>query len=128
MSLFTTSVFIGPMLGPIVSCFILDSGASWRWIFWVMTLFAGTCTLIVIPTIPETYAPVILMEKARRLRTSDPVKHRDLYARLEKEDWSFKAVISRTILRPFKMLALEPILLLTTLYTSVVYGLVYVCG
>lgn len=126
-SLFTASVFLGPVLGPLVSGFILKDGDSWRWIFWVMMIFAGICTVIVVPTIPETYAPIILMKKARRLRYSEPVKNKDLYAAHEKGDWSFKGVISRTIFRPFKMLALEPILVLTTVYISIVYGLLYAC-
>lgn len=126
-SLFTASVFLGPVLGPIVSGLILENGISWRWIFWVMMIFSGTCTLIIVPTLPETYAPVILMHRAKRLRKLDPVKNKDLYAEHEKEDWSVRGIIRRTIFRPFKMLALEPILLLTTIYISIVYGLLYSC-
>ena len=55
----------------------------------------------------------------------DPVGSKDLYAEHEKQDWSVSAVIHRTIFRPFHMLALEPILVLVTIYLSIVYGLLF---
>lgn len=93
-----------------------------------MFIFAGVCTLIVIPCLPETYAPVILQKKAKRMRKEDPAANKDVYAEHEKQDWSIKGVIHRTLFRPFKMLAMEPILLLVTVYLSVVYGLLYACA
>ena len=90
-----------------------------------MFIFAGACTLIMLPTLPETYAPVILAKKVKRLRKEDPIGSKNLYAEHEKQDWSFWGVLNRTLFRPFKMLAQEPILLLITIYMSVVYGLLY---
>ncbi|KAJ2916645.1 hypothetical protein MD484_g3772, partial [Candolleomyces efflorescens] len=124
VSLFTASVFMGPVLGPIVSGFIAESSATWRWVFWVMMIFAGVCTLTLF-FLPETYAPVLLARKAERLRAQDPQKYEHLYAEHEKQDWSFGGVMKRTIFRPFHMLFLEPILVLVTVYLSLVYGLLY---
>lgn len=124
-SMFTLGVFIGPVSGPVVSGFIIGAGVSWRWVFWVMMIFAGVCTLIMIPLLPETYAPVILYRKTKRLRKADPVGNANLYAEYERQDWSFNGVFQRTLLRPFQMLALEPILALITLYISIVYSLLY---
>jgi len=90
-----------------------------------MMIFAGFCTLLLIAILPETYAPVILLKKARKLRRQDRVMNKDLYAEHEKGDWSAKGILDRTLFRTFKMLALEPILLLTTIYVSIVYGLLY---
>ncbi|PPR04190.1 hypothetical protein CVT24_010738 [Panaeolus cyanescens] len=124
-SLFTASVFLGPVLGPIVAGYIIESGVTWRWVFWVMMIFAGACTLVVIPLIPETYAPIILLKKVKKMRKDDPIGSKNLYAEHEKQDWSFKGVVHRTLFRPFSMLAQEPILVLITLYLSIVYGLLY---
>lgn len=124
-SLFTASVFLGPVMGPIVAGFIVENGASWRWVFWVMMMFAGVCTLITVPFLPETYAPVILLKKVKQLRKEDAVANKYLYAEHEKQDWSIKGVLNRTLFRPFKMLAMEPILVLITIYLSIVYGLLY---
>ncbi|KIL54516.1 hypothetical protein M378DRAFT_174192 [Amanita muscaria Koide BX008] len=75
--------------------------------------------------LPETYAPVILLRKAKRLRKADPVVNVKIYAEHERQDWSISGVIKRTIFRPFHMLAMEPILILVTIYVSMVYGLLY---
>ncbi|KAF8205974.1 multidrug transporter [Mycena galopus ATCC 62051] len=125
MSMFTAAVFLGPVAGPIVSGFILESSLTWRWVFWVMMMFAGTCTTIMTFTLPETYAPVLLSKKAKALRKADPIGNKNLFAAHEKQDWSIDAVLTRTLFRPFKMLAGEPILVLMTLYTSLIYGVLY---
>jgi len=90
-----------------------------------MFIFAGTCTVVAAILLPETYAPVLLQQKVKRLRKEDPVGSKHLYAEHEKQDWSFKGIVHRTIFRPFSMLAKEPILILITIYLSVVYGLLY---
>ena len=39
--------------------YIEVGGASWRWLFWVLALFAGACLILIIFTLPETYACVV---------------------------------------------------------------------
>ncbi|KAK4700986.1 hypothetical protein P7C70_g5253, partial [Phenoliferia sp. Uapishka_3] len=123
MSIFTACVFIGPVMGPIVGGFVTTSYLGWRWIFWIMMLFAAACFLLVIPFLPETYAPVLLAHRAKAMRKADPVRNADVYAELERADFSFKPLVTRTIARPFLMLAVEPILLTSTLYLSVGVGI-----
>ncbi|KAJ7461152.1 MFS general substrate transporter [Mycena latifolia] len=125
MSLFTASVFLGPIMGPIVGGYIVDSTLSWRWIFWVMMIFAGSCTFVVALTLPETYAPVLLLKKVRARRKADPAGSQNLFAAHEKQDWSLRGIVHRTIFRPFQMLAGEPILVLVTIYLSLIYGVMY---
>lgn len=64
-SLFAASTFLGPVLGPIVGGFVAESDLKWNWIFWIMMMFAGACTALTIAFIPETYAPIILLNKVR---------------------------------------------------------------
>ncbi|KAJ7171187.1 MFS general substrate transporter [Mycena filopes] len=124
-SLFAASVFLGPVLGAIVSGFIVESTLGWRWIFWIMLIFSGVCTVLMIFTLPETYGPVILLKKLNARRKTDPVETKHLFAAHEREDWSPAGIIHRSILRPFEMLAGEPILALTTVYLSLIYGVLY---
>ncbi|KAI0270437.1 major facilitator superfamily domain-containing protein [Gloeopeniophorella convolvens] len=124
-SVFASAVFLGPVLGPVVGSFITTSSLGWRWVFWVMMIFAGSCTLLGLFCLPETFAPVLLAQKARRLRKANPEKSKDLYAESERVSWAPGAVLERTIFRPFKMLLVEPILLLATIYLSVAYGVIY---
>ncbi|KAL1743340.1 major facilitator superfamily domain-containing protein [Schizophyllum fasciatum] len=125
VSLFTACVFLGPTIAPIASGFITESYLGWRWVFWIMFIFAGACTAVMLVALPETYAPVILAKKAHRLRKADPTRYADLYAEHDRQDWSLSGVIRRTLFRPFQMLFIEPILALVTLYLSLVYGVLY---
>jgi hypothetical protein len=89
-----------------------------------MTAFAGVCFLLIVFTLPETYAPVILLEKAKRLRkeTGD----QNYYALLEKEgSVSFSRRLSNVVGKPFVILAHEPMLIAITVYMSFVYGCIY---
>ncbi|KAF7969482.1 hypothetical protein HWV62_27281 [Athelia sp. TMB] len=124
-SLFTACVFLGPVMGPIIGGFIVESYLGWRWVYWVMMIFAGFCTAVMILCLPETFAPVILQKKARALRRAAPAQNASLYAEHERLDWSARGVLHRTLYRPFHMLATEPVLVLFTLYLSVIYGVLY---
>ncbi|KAJ7808993.1 MFS polyamine transporter [Mycena olivaceomarginata] len=125
VSLFTLGVFVGPVAGPLVSGYMLESGTGWRWVFWVMMIFSGIMAVLTIFLVPETYAPVILYKKVKALRKADPVENKNLFAAYEKQDWSIGGVINRTLFRPFHMLYVEPTLFLITIYISVVYGVLY---
>ncbi|KAI9457468.1 MFS polyamine transporter [Lactarius psammicola] len=122
-SVIIAASFLGPATGPVVGSFT-SNALGWRQVFLVMMIFAGFCTLLGL-FVPETYAPVLLTQKAKHLRAADPVKNKDIYAESERVSWTINAILERTIFRPFKMLLVEPILLLTTIYTSLAYGVMY---
>ena len=88
-------------------------------------IFAGSCTVLALILLPETYAPVLLQWKAKRLRKADPDANAKLYAEHERSDWSLGGIVHRTLYRPIQMLIQEPILLLVTVYLSFVYGILY---
>lgn len=108
-----------------------------------MMMLAGISNLAMMLRIRETYAPIILAKKvhnlsilssvltlmlhyqAKRMRKADPKS--TVQAEHENQDWSPKGLLNRTIYRPFKMLAVEPILLLVTVYLSIIYGVLYAC-
>lgn len=99
-------------------------GVDWYWIFWVLTLFAGACGILIVFAMPETYVPYILATEAKRLRkeTGDDRWH----AALEKKNNDgIMGTLKRTVLKPFIMIVEEPMLLCLTLYMSLVYGVVY---
>ncbi|CAL1705557.1 unnamed protein product [Somion occarium] len=121
IALFAAAPYGGPVLGPIVGGFVGQS-IGWRWIFWINMIFSGVVALAIL-LIPETYAPVILKNRAARLRkeTGDE----DIKTEQELFPMSMSALLQETLIRPFAMLATEPILLLLSLYISLVYGLLY---
>ncbi|KAJ7786188.1 major facilitator superfamily domain-containing protein [Mycena metata] len=122
MALFTLGPFAGPTIGPTIAGFI-GMGTNFRWVFWVLAIFAGVCTILIAFTLPETYAPVLLAKSAheKRKETGDP----RFYAPMETKKVSILERVENVLARPFKILFREPMLLAITLYMSFVYGCLY---
>ncbi|KAJ0166271.1 putative transporter [Colletotrichum tanaceti] len=123
-----TFLMIGPVLGPLVGSVIVDveeSTLGWRWIFHATALFALVAAAVTYPVLTETYAPVLLERRARRMRRM--TRNWALRARSEEQESSSpRDVVEKFLARPAKMLVLEPVLLLMSTYISVVFGLMYV--
>ncbi|KAA1473236.1 MFS general substrate transporter [Dentipellis sp. KUC8613] len=121
IALFAAAPFAGPVLGPIVGGFVGET-IGWRWIMWINMIFSGVMTFLMI-FVPETYAPVLLKRRAKKMRdeTGDPsyVTEQEIFPR------PFSDLIVETLVRPFEMLATEPILLLVSLYVAMIYALLY---
>ncbi|OAX40260.1 MFS general substrate transporter [Rhizopogon vinicolor AM-OR11-026] len=122
--LFTLAPFVGPALGPLVGGYVAQSGTSWPWMFWILAIFAVVCIVLIYFTLPETYAPIILMQKAKqlRLKTGDEGYHAPLELIQKKQ---LHKRLEETLARPFKILVCEPMLIAVTIYMSFVYGCVY---
>lgn len=123
MLLFGLAPFGGPALGPVVSGWIAVSGASWRWIFWVLTMFAGVCLVVVFFSMPETYGPVLLVRKAERLRKETGDNR--YYAPLEVNKPDIGHRLYNILAMPFKILFLEPMLMAIVVYQSFLSGCLY---
>jgi DHA1 family multidrug resistance protein-like MFS transporter len=65
------------------------------------------------------------MHKAKRLRKEDPERNGRLYAEHEKLDNSPRSLFHRTVWRPFHMMLVEPMLVVVTIYLSIVYACLY---
>ena len=123
VAVFSAATFLGPITGPIVGGFITQSHLGWRWTAWITMIMAGLFGGICFVILPETYAPVLLQRKAKKIRIT--TKNQAVRAKFEESPVDFKNIVTRILGRPFIMLALEPILLLVTLYTSFIYGIIY---
>ncbi|KAJ5945028.1 hypothetical protein N7516_005196 [Penicillium verrucosum] len=124
MSLFAAAPFLGPVIGPIAGGFIGMSDGGWQWVMGFLAVFAGTVWIIGSLTIPETYAPVLLLRRAERLsKLSGKIYRSKLeidQGRVSLKD-SFKVSLSR----PWILLFKEPIVFLLSLYMAIVYGTLY---
>lgn len=82
----------------------------------------STILLLDILILDETYAPMLLVHKARRLRHESG--NWALHARHEEWDVSLKEMSNKFLKTPFRLLA-TPICFLVALYASFVYGILY---
>jgi MFS family permease len=117
MAIFVISPFAGPALGPIVGGYVEVAGISWRWVFWILAMFAGFCFFLAVFLVPETYAPVLLVKKAQTIRETTGDER--FTAALERQSTHWRARLRTVLGRPFKIMFLEPLLLVLTLYMSV---------
>lgn len=123
VGVFAATTQLGPLLGPIIGGFVVESYLGWRWTAWltiIMGVFFGGISFLVLP---ETFVPRLLTLKARRLRFE--TKNWAIHSQQEETPVDVKVFVSRYLTRPFQMLFQEPILLLLTLYISFVYGFLY---
>lgn len=110
-------------MGPLVSGAIAVRGVYFRWTYWVCFFFSCACWVVTVLTIKETYAPIILARKAKRLRKS--TGNERYAAPIELVKLQAGEFIKATLFKPFKMLIEEPMLLAITVYISFVYGVLY---
>ena len=123
VAVFSAATFLGPILGPIIGGFVTQSSLGWRWTAWITMIMAGLFGGICFVILPETYAPVLLQRKAKKIRFA--TKNWAVRATFDESPIDLKKIVTQYLGRPFVMLALEPILLLITLYMSFIYGIIY---
>lgn len=107
-------------MGPWISGFV--AVVSWRWCFWIGLICSGA-TLPLIIFMPETYGPVILKRRAKKLRKD--TGNSSIVSPLELESRNIREMFIITMTRPFRMLLHESIVSLTSLYLALAYAIFY---
>ncbi|KAI2461902.1 hypothetical protein LOY97_000821 [Ophidiomyces ophidiicola] len=122
MMVYTASPFMGPEIGPLIGGFICQY-TTWRWVFYVLLLWAGAIGIAIVLFVPETYHPVLLRRKATRLRkeTGDD----RWIAPIEKLDRSLVQTVLRSIYRPMLLLIFEPMCLNLCIFSAILLGILY---
>lgn len=121
MSIFMAATGIGPLISPIVSGFI-SGPLGWRWTFWIGLIVAGVSWFPIV-FMPETYGPILLARRARKLRKSGA--NPNIYAAIELEKKGFKQMATVVLTRPVRMLFTELIVACACAYCALVYAIFY---
>ena len=96
-------VWVGPALGPVSSGFLELTKNDWRWSFYVL-LWLGGATIPLMLTLPETYGPIILLHKARRIRNAKIPGYENVKAPIEETDRSLAGLYKVALTRPWIIL------------------------
>lgn len=123
MAMFAAAPFMGPVLGPIVGGFVGET-IGWRWIEGVMAIFTGVLWLIGTFFVPETYPPVLLRARAKKLSQMTGKVYKS-QADAEQGPTTFAHVFKTSLSRPWVLLFKEPIVLLLSIYMAIIYGTLY---
>ncbi|KAL2823794.1 MFS general substrate transporter [Aspergillus cavernicola] len=120
---FAMAVFVGPFASPFTGGFIVMSYLHWRWTMYISAIMGFLGTILLLFFFKETYAPIILVSKAKTLRRQ--TRNWGVHAKQDEVELDFKELITVNFSRPFRMLFTEPIVFLVTVYMSFIYGLMY---
>ncbi|RYP53481.1 hypothetical protein DL768_001518 [Monosporascus sp. mg162] len=121
MSAWAMGPLLGPCIGPIAGGYLIEA-AGCRWVYWLIAIVGGFCIPVSFFCLREPFAPVLMEQKACRLRkeTGNP----DLYSRISgrappKEQFKLASV------RSLKLLLVTPIVTLMSLYVAILCGILY---
>lgn len=123
MAGYALAVVGGPTVGPIVSAAVVEVPyLGWRWTEYLTGILQAFILLNAVIFIDETYPPVLLVTKARRLRHESG--NWALHAKFEEWDVSITELARKFLVRPIQLLC-TPICFLMALYASFCYGILY---
>ncbi|OAL44718.1 MFS general substrate transporter [Pyrenochaeta sp. DS3sAY3a] len=122
MMVYTASPFVGPEIGPLVGGFIVE-GTTWKWCFYVLIIWSGVQLVLIVLFVPETYHPVLLRQKAIRLRKE--TGNQEWIAPIEKLDRSVSKTVLWSCIRPFQLLFFEPMCLNLCILSAILLGILY---
>lgn len=123
LTVFSMTVFTGPLLAPFIGGFIVESYLGWRWTEWLVSIMGFFAFFLDLFFLEETYPPVILISKASELRRR--TKNWGIHAKQEEIEIDFRELVTKNFSRPMRLLATEPIVLLLSIYMAFIYGLLY---
>ncbi|KAF4122993.1 Major Facilitator Superfamily [Geosmithia morbida] len=120
---YALAVVTGPVIGPIVSAAVVQQDdLGWRWTEYLTGMLQAAVLVVGVIFIDESYPPVLLVYKARRLRFESG--NWALHARFEEWDVSVAEMAKKFLVRPVQLLT-TPICFLVALYASFCYGILY---
>ncbi|KAI3404226.2 hypothetical protein KGF56_002987 [Candida oxycetoniae] len=120
--LYSASPFVGPGIGPLLSGFI-NTKLNFRWTFYVLLMWSGLLLVLVILFVPETYEPINLKRKAKRLRKQ--TGNNRLYAAIERSKVTLRESVLTSSKRPILLLCRDNMTLVLCFYTGFTLAIVY---
>lgn len=124
LSIFSATLFLGPVIGPIVGGF-LGIRAGWRWVLGFLGLLCGLLWILGSLFIPETYSPVLLRRRAERLSEITGQVYRSKLDGAQGKNTTPREAFRLALFRPWVLLFKEPIVLIFAIYLAIVYGTLY---
>lgn len=117
MTFFCLAPFMGPVLSPIMAGFAAEY-QGWRWTQWIQLLASGLIYPFIV-IMPETHKGIILRRRAkkRNMRLKEFTK--------EDQKEFLKVTMTITVFRPLKMLVVEPIVLVFSIYVAFIFAVLF---
>lgn len=122
ISVYSLAPLLGPAVGPIAGGFVTEK-TTWRWVFYATTIADGLIQIVGLFYLQETYPPVLLHRKKRKLIKE--TGNEALHTEWDDPNRTVVAALRTSLLRPFKLLGTQVIIQVLALYMAYLYGLMY---
>jgi hypothetical protein len=103
--------------------------STWRWVFWSTSIVDVAIQLSGLIYLRETYAPVLLEQKAKRIQQTQDVENgapkRVLTVYESSEPRTWQHIFRKSLIRPFQLFYEERIVQLLGIYMAFLYGIFY---
>jgi MFS family permease len=113
---------LGSIIGPIVGAYIVDA-YGWRWTAWIKLILCTAVGLACTVLLRESSHNRLLINRAARLRRD--TRNEYLRAQAEMASLDAKVLLRKYTTKPARMFVREPILIVMTIYLTLVYGSLY---
>lgn len=120
---FSLLVFAGPFVSPICSAFIAQSYLGWRWTQYLTGIMGGAALVLDVLFIEETHQKTLLRKRAHNIRLD--THNWAIHHESEEASTDFKDILHKNLLLPMRLLVTEPVCFLLTIYSAVIYGILY---
>ncbi|KAI1176858.1 major facilitator superfamily domain-containing protein [Nemania sp. FL0916] len=120
--------YLGPALGPIIGGLVSEL-IHWPWLFWIISIIDAVVLVIGLIILRETYTPALLRRKAAAMRQPDQEISAEIPAPSPTAinrwaTWRNSLSLLRvSILRPFRLLFLQPVMQIVTLNMGLAFGI-----
>ena len=121
MSLFLWAATVGSPLGYLLFSLIAQYCESWRDVFWALLGICGGFWMIMMATLKETRHSILLLRRAARERKERGTNAIDVPDAMKQR--GPRELFKVALLRPFKFLFTEAIIVFGALYNGYLYGL-----
>ncbi|KIJ30489.1 hypothetical protein M422DRAFT_187149 [Sphaerobolus stellatus SS14] len=124
MALYSMGPLLGPILGPIAGGFLVQT-VGFKWVFILLSILAGVASVIAIPILEETYAPIVKERFAVTSAAADPDNEKGSPFIAPSKRPAFRDTILTDIQRPFTLLTRSLICFMLSFYMALIYGYLY---
>ncbi|KAK7060904.1 hypothetical protein VNI00_000637 [Paramarasmius palmivorus] len=121
MALYTLGPLIGPVVGPVAGGFISES-LGIKYVFIVIGALSAAASLIGIPLLRETYAPVVRAKLSKQQGDIEKSQAVSTEPTSAADPWAY---LWLNLTRPVMLLSRSYICFLLSLYMAFIYGIYY---
>lgn len=123
LSIYSLAPLLGPAIGPIAGAFIAQN-TTWRWAFYSTTIADAVIQGAGVFFLKETYAPLLLVRKKRRLVKE--TGNIGLHTPYDNPNRTVAKTLRIALERPFRMITTQIIVQVLAVYMLYIYGLIYI--